>query len=53
MDLFKFVLVPSGQVQVLCPVFQVQMDPEGEKSVFTTRNTSVLIERNIAKGDQT
>lgn len=31
MDLFKFVLVPSGQVQVLYPVFQLQMDPEAKK----------------------
>lgn len=31
MDSLKFILVPSEQVQVLLPVFQVQMDPEGKK----------------------
>lgn len=42
MDLFKFVLVPSGQVQVLYPVFQVQMDPEGKRG-FTKRNICTLL----------
>lgn len=50
MDLFKFVLVPSGQVQVLYPVFQLQMDPEAKKKRRRRRGFAKINTTHSLKG---